>query len=124
MEFDRKEFKRKFPNLSRELEKPEEQVSKQLGAQDEKPSLIGGYAPEIISYLRRALTNNQALEIIGYLKKRGEISEDQANALKRQIEEKGVRSFGRVRVWGDYERKLRSRQSLDGEVDEDDNGLD
>lgn len=120
MEFDRKEFRKKFPNLYRELEEPVEEGSPHTGKQDTEGSPLNESAPQITSYIRRARTIDEALEVIGYLKRRGEISESQAMEFRRQIEEKGVRSFGPLRTWGHYERELRGKPSakLD-DVDED-----
>ena len=53
-----------------------------------------GYTPDIIDFIRRCDREEQAEEIINYLEKRGEISYKYAEKLRRQLEEKGVRSFG------------------------------
>ena len=112
MEFDGKEFRRRFPNLYRELEGTEEKASPRSEIQDAKGILLDKAAPEVTSYIRRARTVDEALEIVGYLKRRGEISEGQAIEFRRQIEQKGVRSFGPLRTWGHYERELRKKTSV------------
>jgi hypothetical protein len=48
----------------------------------------------VIDFLRRCDTEEQGLEIIDYLKKRGEISEKYATELKMQLLRDGIRSFG------------------------------
>jgi hypothetical protein len=126
MEFDRKEFKKKFPNLYKELDEPGEEESPGLDAQDTKACLLSEFTPEIMSYIRRARTRSEALEVVTYLRRRGEISEKQASSLAKQIEEKGIRSFGPLRTWGHYEREFRRRspEKLDDEDEEEDQKVD
>jgi hypothetical protein len=109
MEFEKKEFSKKFPNLYKELEKPEEEEPHHIDPQDTEKQPLNQCEPEIASYIRRAHTNSEALEVIAYLKKRGEISEKQAIEFREQIEEKGIRSFGPLKTWGHYEREFRTR---------------
>jgi len=52
------------------------------------------YAPDVIDFVRRCDTEEQAEEIISYMEKRGEIEKQYAKKLRKQLEEKGVRSFG------------------------------
>ncbi len=52
------------------------------------------YTPDVIDYIRRCDTEQQAKEIIAYLEKRREISRQYAQRLRKQLKEKGVRSFG------------------------------
>jgi hypothetical protein len=53
-----------------------------------------GYTPDVIDFLRRCDKVEQAEEIIGYLEKRKEISFEYARKLRKQLKEKGIRSFG------------------------------
>lgn len=88
------EFKKKFPNLAKEMEDKVQTVN------------IGGVRtydveefdeikmPDAVSYLRRCETEEQAFEVIDYLERKGEISKDYADTLRKQLKEKGVRSFG------------------------------
>lgn len=55
---------------------------------------FANYVPDVIDFLRRCDTVRQAEEIICYLEERGEISPDYARRLRKQLKEKGVRSFG------------------------------
>ena len=120
MEFDKREFRKKFPSLYKELGEPEEEESPHPEKQDDRGHPLNEFEPQIESYIRRAHTVNEALEVVAYLKKRGEISEKQALELRRQIEERGIRSFGPLRTWGHYERELRARTSrnIDDEEEE------
>lgn len=105
MEIDWEEFKKKFPNLAREMENRVQTVS------------IGGVRtydteefdelkmPDAISYLRRCETEEQAVEVIDYLERKGEITKDYADTLRKQLKEKGVRSFGSLKKPDYYMRK-------------------
>ena len=52
------------------------------------------YTPDVIDFIRRCDTEEQAEEIISYMKKRGELEKQYMKKLRKQLEEKGVRSFG------------------------------
>ena len=76
--------------------------------------------PDVISYVRRARTDSEAVEIVNYLRKRGEISEEYSHALLKQIQKKGVRSFGGLKTWGHYERECRKEPIRESEDEEND----
>jgi hypothetical protein len=112
MEFDEREFKRKFPHLYEELEDSpptEEADSESPESMDTEKDKSGEYIPEFRSYIRRARTNDEAVEVVNYLRKRGELSEKHASGLLKQIKEQGVRSFGSLKTWGYYEREFRKK---------------
>lgn len=100
MEMDKKEFKKMFPRLAGELENKEQKIGITSVRSDlktgEKASSrkFVGYTPDVIDFLRRCDNEKQAKEIIGYLEKRGEINQEYAQRLRKQLKEKGVRSFG------------------------------
>jgi hypothetical protein len=52
--------------------------------------------------LNRCSTEEEGMEIIRYLEKRGEISSDYALRLRIQLLKFGIRSFGPKREWGYY----------------------
>ena len=52
------------------------------------------YMPDVIDFIRRCDTKKQAENIINYLEKKGEISNEYAKRLNQQLREKGIRSFG------------------------------
>nr|MDO8135232.1 DUF2095 family protein [Candidatus Njordarchaeum guaymaensis] len=120
MEYDREEFKRKFPHLHKELEEVEEEALTQAELQDANRDSLSGHITDVISYIRRARTDSEAVEIVNYLGKRGEISEEHSRALLKQIQEEGVRSFGSLRTWGHYEKELRKEQIICGDDEEED----
>ncbi|MGB9741187.1 MAG: DUF2095 family protein [Candidatus Bathyarchaeia archaeon] len=101
MEFDKETFKKMFPNLAKELELNEHKLSINSVRTDietgEKASSRGRfthYMPDVIDFIRRCDTEEQAEEIIAYMERRGEIGKDYAAQLREQLKARGVRSFG------------------------------
>lgn len=100
MEIDKETFKRLFPNLAREMESGENKVTLNSVRTDIKSgekavsSNFVHYDPDVIDFLRRCDTAEQAEEIIAYMERRGEISKEYAARLRKQLKEKGIRSFG------------------------------
>jgi hypothetical protein len=113
---EKKDLKKMFPHLLRELETSENKVSidsveddpetaadlteetiEEVDVEEEietVPDKFRHYNPNVVDFLRRCDTDNQAKEIIAYLQKRGELSEEKACELKAQLAREGVRSFG------------------------------
>jgi hypothetical protein len=50
--------------------------------------------PDVIDFLRRCDTKDQAEEIVAYMERRGEIEKQYADKLRKQLKKEGVRSFG------------------------------
>ena len=100
MEFDKETFKKLFPNLSKEIDFDENKIainSVRTDAQAGEKAVserFASYMPDVIDFIRRCDTEQQAEEIIAYLEKRGEIKEQYAQKLRKQLKKKGVRSFG------------------------------
>ena len=100
METDKKSFKKNFPNLSKELELGESKVdisSVRTDSDEAEKGLsdkLRHYDPTVIDFIRRCDTEAQAEAIIAYLEKRGELTEEYAEKLRKQLKKEGVRSFG------------------------------
>lgn len=102
LEFDKETFKKMFPNLAKEMESGEHSlqinsVRTEAEAGEKRASSkknFTNYMPDVIDFIRRCDTEEQAEEIIAYMEKRGEIGRDYAARLRRQLKAKGVRSFG------------------------------
>lgn len=101
MKLDKKSLKKMFPNISGELECDENRVTLnsvrtdvRIGEKSTTKRRFAHYEPDVIDFIRRCDTEKQAEEIIIYLEKRGEIRKHYAQRLKKQLKEKGVRSFG------------------------------
>jgi len=100
MKIDKEKFKKLFPNLAAELENnimscpiTSVRMGNEVG---EKVATrrFSGYSPDVIDFIRRCDTVEQAEEIINFLEGRGEISSSYANKLRQQLKDKGVRSLG------------------------------
>ena len=100
MEFDKETFKKMFPELAKELESNENRIAinsvrseVQTGESAVSKRFVN-YMPDVLDFVRRCGTEEQAEEIIAYMEKRGEIEKQYAEKLRKQLKEKGVRSFG------------------------------
>jgi len=95
-----KELKRLFPNLMNEIEEDHTNISNESVSQGSEqkdkadPKDFSGYNPDIIDFIRRCDTEDEALEIIKYMEKKLEISKEYATHLTKELKTKGVRSFG------------------------------
>lgn len=101
MNLDKKNLKRMFSNLAKEMDSDENKVSvnsvrtdNETGERRVTRGRFVNYVPDVIDYIRRCDTDKQAEEIIVYMEKKGEIDAQFAKELRKQLEEKGVRSFG------------------------------
>jgi hypothetical protein len=115
MAVDKESMKKLFPNLFKELEGIENRVSidgvradadkaeetcedvdETLVAEAENalPDQFRHYNPDVVDFIRRCDTEVQAEEIISYLARRGEITEEYACEVRVQLKKDGLRSFG------------------------------
>jgi len=92
-----------FPNLAKELRAQTKENKVQVnsirtiqedGEEAAASQRFDHYIPDVIDFIRRCDTDEQAKEIIEYMEKRGEIEIGYALKLKKQLKQKGVRSFG------------------------------
>ncbi len=101
MELEKEAVKKMFPNLAQELGSGENRVAvnsvrtdNEAGERHVTRERFVHNVPDVIDFIRRCDTPEQAEEIIDYVEKRGEIDGLYAQKLKKQLKEKGVRSFG------------------------------
>jgi hypothetical protein len=101
LELEKDAFKKMFPTLAKELGSGENKISVDSVRTDIKAGerhvtrrKFVDYLPDVIDFIRRCETQEQAEEIIDYMERRGEIDKQYAEKLKKQLKEKGVRSFG------------------------------
>jgi len=100
MEINKKRFKMMFPHLSEEMQNHQSRVAISSVRSDVRTGeraaskRFDGYIPDAIDFIRRCDNEKQAEEIIDFLEERDEINSAYARRLKRQLREKGVRSFG------------------------------
>ncbi|MHA1230198.1 MAG: DUF2095 family protein [Candidatus Helarchaeota archaeon] len=116
IEEDEEEFKKKFPHLAKEILEKRQSIpissirSEQKQKKSNEDQIYDELRnPDVISFIRRADTEEQAMEIIDYCLKRGEIDEEYAKELKNQLSMLGVRSFGPKKEPGYYEKKYRKK---------------
>lgn len=108
MHIERKRFGKMFPHMAKEMVGKEQGVeidsirSDVQTGEKASPSKFATYMPDVIDFIRRCDNEQQAEEIIDYLEKRGEVARNYAQRLKRQLKEKGVRSFGTKKEEGYY----------------------
>ncbi len=106
-EIEDEEFKDVFPALFREIKDGEKgimKVEQRTSAGSKKERKFKGHTPSTIDFICRCKTEQEAEEIIDYLLKKGDITEELANNLKKQLQEKGLEYFGEHRGPGYYER--------------------
>jgi len=97
---DKETLKKLFPNLAKELDSDEHKVAinsvrtdVQTGEEASSKRFVH-YTPDVVDFIRRCDREEQAEEVITYMEKRGEIKKEYADKLRKQLKEKGVRSFG------------------------------
>ncbi len=105
-----KDFEDVFPNLAKEMELSESKISMKgirwnIKKTKDKEDLDELKNPDIIAFIRRCQFDEQAIEIIDYMLKKGEITEEYAEKLKIQLETEGLRSFGSQKKPGYYLKK-------------------
>jgi hypothetical protein len=109
---EKKDFKRLFPNLADEMDSGASKVDLKKVKEPPPPTessykedrKYAGYQPGVIDFIRRCRKSQEAEEIITYLERRGEVSGDEANVLRKKLKEGGLRSFAPLKKIGDYER--------------------
>ena len=117
MAIDKKSLKKMFPHLYRELEEDSENKISIDAIRDSSETAekateiedvceeeflkstktidkLRNFNPSAIDFIRRCDTDEQAQEIISYLQKRGELTQEQAHELECTLKQKGVRVFG------------------------------
>jgi hypothetical protein len=99
MEIDEEKFKKKYPHIAEEIASNFNKIkieSRRIKKSAKKIRKKGfqGYNPTIIDFIRRCNNYEEAESIIVYLEERGEISKKYSNSIRKQLKEKGIRSFG------------------------------
>jgi hypothetical protein len=100
-----------FPHLAKEMTDGENAVSidsvraNAEEAEKSQTDSFHNYVPTVVDFIRRCNTEKEANEIITYLEKRCEITVEHAQELRKQLKQKGVRSFGPKKEEGYYFRE-------------------
>lgn len=106
-EIEDEEFEDVFPTLFREIKDGEKGILKEeqrTSSGSKKARKFRGHTPGAIDFICRCKSEQEAEEIIDYLLRKGEITEEYANNLKKQLQEKGLEYFGEHRTPGYYEQ--------------------
>jgi hypothetical protein len=109
---EKKDFKRLFPHITDEIESGTskvdfDKINEPLPSTEpsyKEDRKYTGYQPGAIDFIRRCKKPKEAEEIIGFLEKKGEIKQDEADALRKQLRNEGLRSFGPHKGPGFYEK--------------------
>lgn len=104
VEIDKDELRKKYPNLWNEINGQNSTLKDSI-IEEIQTDTFRGYTPNAIDYLRRCERNEEAEKTISYLLKKGEISPEYAKKLRKQLREKGIRSFGPKKEDGYYFRE-------------------
>lgn len=91
---EKKKIEELFPNLTKEIEEGSTKVVKLDRALPGSERKYAGFNPEAIDFLRRCTKKEEAQEVIDYLEKRGEISQEKAYIFREKLEKEGLTSFG------------------------------
>jgi len=91
------EFRTTYPALNKEIESGTAKVGiSGVHTMSEKTDTTSTerFLPDVVDYIRRCDTMDQAVEIINYMLKQGEINAKQSRKFKSQLKAQGLRSFG------------------------------
>ena len=106
-EIEKTDFEDQFPVLYREIQEGEEGIADsemRTTSGSRKERKFQGYIPGVVDFICRCETEEEAMEIIDYMLKKGDLTEEYANMLKNQLKKKGLEFFGEHRAPGYYER--------------------
>jgi len=125
--YDNSELEKRFPNLMSEISNKKKalrinsvNLNLEYNAEDNELNETKDYQedlknPGTIDFIRRCSSQNEAIEILDYLLKRKEISNDEYKMLKNQIKKKNglkklIEKYGGFKKPGYYERKFYSKK--------------
>ncbi|MEM4556853.1 MAG: DUF2095 family protein [Sulfolobales archaeon] len=98
-EFDVNEFRKLFPNLSKEVL---DSKTPTLNIRELSKDPLRDYTPNVYDFLGRVKSVEEGLKVIDYLESRGELSKELADRLREELRTKGVGAFGERRYFGYY----------------------
>ena len=101
------EFKKKYPNIAKELFSEDKPEGSSIDLRFETPLTDPwrGYLPGPIDYIRRAKSIEEAIRVIDYLEEHGEITLDEANMYREKLLKEGLEAFGPRKEDNYYYRK-------------------
>ncbi len=103
-----KELRKKYPKLAKELggegTVKVQAVRSNADVAEKTAYNVEGYEPTAVDFIRRCENEAQAREIIDFLEGKGKIEPDYAKQLRSQLTKHGLKSFGKRKEPGCYER--------------------
>lgn len=107
VEYDREDFQNSFPHLTGELDTKKSLSGIEIGGVSYNKMAPEG--PNLIDFILRCSTDEEAMEVINFLEKRNEITSAEADRTRKQIESEGLTSFGPRRTSNYYEQVFRKK---------------
>ena len=103
---EHRDFKKRYPKLNEEIKSEVGKAELSFRTEPRRGSKkYRGYNPDMVDFIRRCSTPEEAEEIISYMEGRGEITRDEAEETRQQLETKGLRSFGEKKNPSFYENE-------------------
>ena len=102
------EFRKKYPNLAKELLDSEPAYTLTFKGQDSDLSQnssvdpLKGFSPSAVDFIRRCKTKEEALEIINFLVEHKDLDSKTANSMRKKLESEGLSAFGTHKNPGYY----------------------
>jgi hypothetical protein len=99
-ENNKRSLEKMFPNLIKEIEGEVSKVNIDSvwvdaeKTEDDTTDKLRNYKPTVVDFIRRCDTEYQAECVFSFLEKRGELTHEQSEQLRKQLKKEGVRSFG------------------------------
>lgn len=97
---DWERFRKLFPRIAEEMEKGSskiiiDQFRVHVEHEDRLTARMwASYNPDVVDFIRRCDTVEQAEEVIDYMEGHGEVTGERAAELTRKLREEGLKSFG------------------------------
>ena len=107
VEYNREDFQTSFPHLTEELNDKETHPGIEISGVKYDKMTPGN--PNLLDFILRCSTNEEALEVISFLERRNEITSVEADRTRKQIESEGLTSFGPKRAPNYYEHVYRKK---------------
>ncbi len=109
---EKKDFKRLFPHIAGEMETGASKVDLAKATEPPRstePSYAedrkyAGFQPGATDFIRRCRKTRDAKDILDYLERKGDVTGEEAKALRKQLRDGGLRSFGPHKGPGFYEK--------------------
>jgi len=96
MGVDEETVKMLFPNLYREVKAKRRRIridAVRTSIDEAEAVALDPYRLDVVHFLRKSRSVEEAEEVIAFYERIGEIDSEYANSLRKQLREKGLKSF-------------------------------